>query len=396
MIYYVSNNGNGKSTDLNNPGNIYDTISNLNDNDEVICLYGEYILSSTINIINKSKSNHIIIRGLNFKNRPIFNFCKQKSAKLANGVNLVGNNITLQDIIICNAGYKGLDIYGENCLINRVETSFNQDSGLQIQRGQLNIIKDCDSHHNFGYKNDFTIANFGFSSDGFSDKLHSGLGNTFINCRAWSNSDDGFDFFGRENNSSENPSKLINCWSFFNGRSKWNLEKHPRYEIDKDWLDRFKEEQVMYGRWHQYIKVQLNNFPAFGNGNGFKLSGANKFNNIEVDNCIAMGNKWKGFDQNSNTGNMNIKNCIAYKNKSHNFGFGEKIDKKSKLTFTNCLSSKGTNYISWRIKNVDYINSNFNINNNLDLKFNIYDLMQPRQSDGSLPSISINKNNNLN
>lgn len=373
MIYYISNTGVGYSNEQSTPGNIYETINIISPEDEIICLPGEYDLNKTINIKNESDSI-ITVKGIDFVSRPIFNFVHQKFGN--NGIELAGKNIILQDIIVQNSGYKGVVVYGNNCFLNRIESAFSGDSGIQLY-GESNEVRDCDAHHSFGYRNVHIIGNYGFSSDGFSDKLHKGEGNTFINCRAWSNTDDGFDFFGRDNHSTENPSKLINCWSFYNGRSKWNMEKHPRYQTDKDFLDQFKEGKTVISRWGEKIYVQLNEFPAFGNGNGFKLSGDNAFNNIQILNCIAAGNKFKGFDQNSNIGKIFIKDCIAYRNPYLNFGFFLPLES---LIIESSIHSKG--------------NCHFLTDSNIDCKkedldFDIYQLMQPRNSDGSLPKIII-------
>ncbi len=56
-----------------------------------------------------------------------------------------------------------------------------------------------------------------------------------------------------------------------------------------------------------------------GNGNGFKLGGANSHGRHTVRNCIAFDNNYgqkgqKGFDENDNRDKIVLTDCIAFNN----------------------------------------------------------------------------------
>jgi hypothetical protein len=63
---------------------------------------------------------------------------------------------------------------------------FELKPGIFITSGADNLVLNCDSHHNYDPLED------GGNADGFG--CHSaGEGNVLRGCRAWENSDDGFD-----------------------------------------------------------------------------------------------------------------------------------------------------------------------------------------------------------
>jgi hypothetical protein len=105
-------------------------------------------------------------------------------------------------------------------------------------------VINCDSYDNYDLvtlgenANGFTIVGVGPETN-----IH------FTGCRAWNNSDDGFDNFG-----SDGKVAYESCWSFYNGTG------------------------------------------SSGNGFGFKLGpDGNNTNNIHVSNCIAAENRSVGF-----------------------------------------------------------------------------------------------------
>ena len=64
------------------------------------------------------------------------------------------------------------------------------------------LILNCDSYRNY------EVGSGGNNGDGFAAKNGCGPGNVFQGCRAWSNADDGWDFYN--NNQSV---VLIGCWA---------------------------------------------------------------------------------------------------------------------------------------------------------------------------------------
>jgi hypothetical protein len=68
------------------------------------------------------------------------------------------------------------------------------------------IFKNCDSYSNWDTVNTGDLCN------GFGANVVAGSTITYEGCRAWQNSDDGFDFYG-----SEGYFTVKNCWAFNNG-----------------------------------------------------------------------------------------------------------------------------------------------------------------------------------
>jgi hypothetical protein len=93
-------------------------------------------------------------------------------------------------LIIRNAKDNGIYIQSyynivENCILFN-----NNDTGIQISNGgSYNLVINCDS-----YLNNDPLTN-GENADGFAAKLGIGPGNVFRGCRAWNNSDDGYDMY---------------------------------------------------------------------------------------------------------------------------------------------------------------------------------------------------------
>ncbi|WP_437872810.1 right-handed parallel beta-helix repeat-containing protein [Sorangium sp. So ce363] len=214
------------------------------------------------------------------------------------GVELHGSYWHIQRIEIANAGDNGLFISGHHNVIERCVFHHNRDSGLQLggRLGELdtpeeewpshNKIINCDSYSNFDPPD-------GGDADGFAPKLNVGEGNEFRGCRAWNNSDDGWDMFNR-NGKPLKPVLLDQCWAFDNGYEEGGYMSAPPP------------------------------VPYMGNGNGFKMGGSNGLASDHViTRSVAFGNKVRGFDENNNVGNITVKNCTGWLNGSMNFAFGE-------------------------------------------------------------------------
>ena len=111
---------------------------------------------------------------------------------------------------------------------------------------------------------------FGGNADGFCDKQFTGGGNTYINCRAWNNSDDGWDLYKRGTTS---PIVFINCITYNNSPEYYDFTGNPRLETDKAWFDSVEGKTMTTSKNHTdtwYRTHYYNN----GNKNGFKIGGA--------------------------------------------------------------------------------------------------------------------------
>jgi MYXO-CTERM domain-containing protein len=92
-----------------------------------------------------------------------------------------------------------------NNIFEALDLHHNEGPGLFIADGSDNLVLNCDSHHNWDPDRG------GENSDGFG--CHSNdTGNVFSGCRAWYNSDDGFDFINA-------PGGCVveHSWAFQNG-----------------------------------------------------------------------------------------------------------------------------------------------------------------------------------
>ena len=71
------------------------------------------------------------------------------------------------------------------------------------------------------------------------------------------------------------------------------------------------------------------------NGNGFKMGGGDNSNSAQLThhfilkNCLAFGNKAKGFDQNNNAGSMTLLNCTSFGNGSNKLYHSQGVEKRS-------------------------------------------------------------------
>lgn len=276
--------------------------------------------------------------------RPVLDF--SGTAFGTRGVGLSGRYWHIKGIDICNAGDNGMYVSGSYNLIEFCAFYGNKDTGLQLSGGASNNrIINCDSY--------FNIDPDEGDADGFSPKLNVGTGNYFYGCRAWQNSDDGYDGYLR--NANDVTTIYENCWAFKNG-----------YRPDGT--------------------------PSSGNGNGFKMGGSDDktlMHNVVMKNCIAFDNRIKGFDQNNNKGSMWLYNCTAYRN-GINYGMSGIVytDSGKVMSLINCavMGDKGSIWSS-AIQKTNSWMPPFNVTSTDFLSLDTTGVRGPRNSDGSLPEL---------
>ncbi|HSI06782.1 MAG TPA: right-handed parallel beta-helix repeat-containing protein, partial [Myxococcota bacterium] len=111
------------------------------------------------------------------------------------GLLVTGDWWRIEGLAIRNAAYYGVRVYGSHNVLARLDLAGNKASGLEITGKDWyapadNLVVDCDSHDNFDPQGN------GEDADGFAAKFDTlGPGNVFRRTRAWSNSDDGYDFW---------------------------------------------------------------------------------------------------------------------------------------------------------------------------------------------------------
>jgi hypothetical protein len=158
---------------------------------------------------------------------------------------------------------------------------------------------NCDSYENADRYKDPSGAPPGSLANGFYATPGQGDHITYMGCRAWNNTDDGWDTYNSEGGYIE----FTNCWAFDNG-------------------------------WYGTV---------VGDGSGFKLGIIN--GSVEsgvqrtLKNCLAFGNLGVGFDQNSGSSGtivqMALYNCTSASNGSGGFGFYY----DDKAIIRNCIST---------------------------------------------------------
>lgn len=170
---------------------------------------------------------------------------------------------------------------GSNNIYEACKMHDGMANGFYLTKGGNNLILNCDAYNNW---DNVSEDKLGGNVDGFGChpyKQGAGYtGNVFRGCRAWFNSDDGFDCI--------NAFEAItfeNCWAFNNGYSQ--------------------------------------SFQSLGNGNGFKIGGFGTSTTPSVPAtipshtvrfCLAVGNKANGFYANHHLTGNTWYNNTAYKN----------------------------------------------------------------------------------
>lgn len=383
--YYAAPNGSGNGSSYVSPTTFANGVSKLkNPGDTLYLKEGTYEFTDKFSVNKQgSASKRIVIAGYPGE-KAVMDF--HKTAYGTRGLSIHANSLYLhiKDLSIAYSGKNNLYCEGSYCLFENLDIYGSADTGCQMKNGGNNTILNVDSHDNFDYETmSGTTANFGGNADGFADKQHSGAPNHYIGCRAWNNSDDGWDFFQRI--SSDN-TVIENCLCYQNGPAYYNMKNHPRYQTDKSWFVS-KVGTQMTDRYGQTITITLEQYPCQGNGNGFKMGGQGTNHKILIHHCLAVANNARGFDQNNNGGTMWVYNCSAYAN-NVNYGFTTAYG-------TNTMQ----NNISFRGKNGDSYKSQTNVANDHNSwnsgyscsapDFQTLDtthLLDARQADGTLPA----------
>lgn len=332
--------------EVNNPAELIDAISKAQPGDSIIVVGGTYALTNKIVIARSgSDSEKISLVAKPGDDRPLFDFSSMAEGSSNQGMVLDADFWNIYGIDVYNAGDNGMQVKGNNNIIEFCTFSECSDSGLQLDNGASNnTILNCDSYFNADSK----VEN----ADGFACKLTVGSGNKFVGCRAWKNLDDGWDGYLRDNDNIS--TTYENCWAIKNGYLKDGLE-------------------------------------GGGDGNGFKTGGSDDKllkHNAFYANCLAIGNAADGFDHNSNRGTVTLYNCAAYDNgKNLNFSSTNPLEK---LIIKNCavLGTLGSlNASETEITNNSWMEGI--VTSEADFQsVQIEQLTAPRKSDGSLPDVT--------
>ncbi len=279
------------------------------------------------------------------------------------GVQVNITNVNTQSICFSQSGAGGNNIY------EQLSMHDGQAIGFYLSRGGNTLVLNCDAYRNFDYTSRAGGGINGGNVDGFGAHPNRAdyTGIVFRGCRAWFNSDDGYDCI-----SSTTAITFENCWAFYNGYST--------------------------------------SFQSLANGIGFKAGGYGTSANPGapaiiprnvVRQCLAVQNKSTGFYANHHLGGIDWYNNTAYMNATnYNMlnrradyladvpGYGHVL--RNNISFAP-RSTSGTSHITDYDPAQCTIDHNSFLNPTLTLTaadFKSIDknlLTQPRQPNGDLP-----------
>ena len=281
---------------------------------------------------------------------------------------IVGVQVTIldhtQSECISNRG-------GNNNIYENLAMHDGMGIGFYLTKGSNNLILNCDAYNNY---DPVSEGGVGGNVDGFGGhpSSSSSTGNIFKGCRAWYNSDDGFDLIN-----AFAAVTIDRCWSFRNG---------------------YKPETSQ----------------SAGDGNGFKAGGYGMTENPSVPAvipqhtvtyCIAYNNKSNGFYANHHLGGIAWYNNTAYKN-AINFcmknrksateavdvpGYGHII--KNNLSYLPRSSQhiSAVDVDKCTISNNSFLPQMINVSENDFVSLDEIQLKSTRKADGSLPDIDFLK-----
>jgi hypothetical protein len=236
--------------------------------------------------------------------------------------------------------------------------------GLYLTEGSNNLILNCDAYNNY---DSYSEGGKGGNADGFGGHPIEGCrGNVFRGCRAWYNSDDGFDLIRAQESVT-----IDSCWAFLNGYKPGTTE----HAADGNGI-----------KGGGYGMSVIHSVPAV-------------IPRHFITNCIAFGNEANGFYANHHLGGNEWINNVSVSNKENY----RMVNRRSE---SECVDVPGYEHhlkgnISFhpRERNGDFTmvdSVRCKLENNVvisspDSKYASVTakiLMQPRRQDGSLPPVN--------
>lgn len=275
------------------------------------------------------------------------------------GIEVVGVQVTITTHTqsIC------FDNQGSNNIYEQLGMHDGMAIGLWIGAGANNLVLNCDAYRNH---DPVSSGGRGGNVDGFGYHGHKGsVNNIFRGCRAWFNSDDGYDFIN-----SDEVARIENCWAFYNGFSP--------------------------------------SFASLGDGNGFKAGGQagrrvdqlpNPIPRHVVTGSVAVRNKANGFYANHHPGGIEWTNNTAFKNRTNfNLRGRDSTDNRTVIPgrghrLKNNLGFAATDAEVAELDsgasdvNVNYFSLPVRISADDFLGLDEADLIKPRKPNGDLPDV---------
>lgn len=343
-LFLATDGDDGNDGSIDAPFGTLDHVVGIAEPGDVIYVRGGvYHKSETIRIRRSGTSQEKIYLSAYEDEDVVFDFSAQAFGSANRGIEVLANYWHFRRITVRNAGDNGFYITGRLHVFDQCVAHDNQDSGFQLDGGASYILViNCDSYRNFD------APNAGENADGFAVKFNIGPGNHFIGCRAWENSDDGWDLWRAAG------SVIIeNCWAFRNGVNIWDAD------------------------------------PFTGNGNGFKLGGDGVAGEHVAIRNLAFENPRRGFDLNNNTGAQTlIHNTAVNNNQNYWFPMNPNIGRHY---FANNLSHRGAANTPAQAEAIGNSWPSFLVLDSYFVTIDSTGADGPRQSDGSLPDLDFMK-----
>lgn len=288
------------------------------------------------------------------------------------GIEVVGVQVTLKK----HTQSECFEVRGSNNKLEQLSMHDNMAIGVYMLSGSNNLVLNCDAYNNW---DSVSEGGKGGNTDGFGCHLEKGsINNVFRGCRAWFNSDDGFDLI-----SNAEPVIIENCWAFYNGYSTGFIGRADG--------NGFKIGGYGAGK-RPYNDLIENYAPIPKNTIRFCLAVKNKQSGFYANHHLE-GNYWQNNTAYLNKRNYNMLNCVALNPTDfgtdgpgwnhemvNNLGFRAISEELTNIDKSRCILKN--NYFDLTqitISAADFLS--------LDEKL----LMAPRQADGSLPDIDFLK-----
>lgn len=324
-----------------------------------------------VTLLDKSGTKDKPIRYWAYKDeKPVFDLAAVKPALRVHAFQVTGSWLHLKGIevigvqvtIKTHAQSECFHNEGSNNIYENLSMHDGMAIGFYLTRGSNNLILNCDAYRNH---DSFSEDGRGENTDGFGAHPAKGaVNNVFRGCRAWFNSDDGYDCI-----SADESVTFENCWAMYNGTN----EKRER----------------------------------LANGNGFKVGGFGSTPVAKLPNpiprhttrfCLAVGNRANGFYANHQIGGADWFNNSAFRN-GNNFNMLSRL--ADNTTDVDGYGHKLRNNLSYKSRNhiirLDAAKSDSS-HNSFDLNLPITDkdfqsldesqLTAPRPASGDLPFIT--------
>jgi MYXO-CTERM domain-containing protein len=260
---------------------------------------------------------------------PVFDFSGIKDSCRVTGFRVTGSWMYFKGLEVMGVPQNnmlnheswGIWISGSNNTFEQINTHNHMGPGLFIQDGGNNLVLNCDSHDNY---DPLTSNGAGQSADGFGCHIGAGgTGNVFRGCRAWWNSDDGWDFI-----QAAEVVVVENSWTWYNGylpgtttsapagngngfkgggygEPPTNVPANPPHHIVRNNLSVMNKESGFYAN-HEPVADYWYNNTAYSNHPDFNLLGdpANVGvlrNNIALAGTLLSDNTGSGVDDSFNS-----------------------------------------------------------------------------------------------